>query len=109
MIKRNIMLERAEARSRRSVRVSGTWIKSPLAIRDEIATVHSFVKELEDKIMSATSPANDDFRSSFLAYYKEWLKWRDEHEASDIWGKFGSWGPFWDKLQEYKKTRQSMA
>ena len=83
--------------------VSGTWIKSPKAIVDETDTIHTFVKELEDKIMSASSPADDDFRSSFLAFYKEWLRWREEHKYGNIWGKFGSWGPFWDKLMEYKQ------
>ena len=83
--------------------VSGTWIKSPRAIIDETDTVHTFIGQLEDKIMDQYSPANDDFRSSFLAFFKEWLRWREEHGYGKIWGKFGSWGPFWDKLMEYKQ------
>lgn len=84
----------------------GTFIKDPRAIVEEADSVHSFVTTLANDMMSdpnLKAGSGKKFKDTFFVFYREWLKWFSTHRYTHIWGKFGSWGNYWDKLMEYKK------
>ena len=80
----------------------GTWIKDPRAIVEEADSVNSFITRLASDFMDMR-PVRKKLKDTYFDFYREWLRWYGSHRYTDIWGKFGSWGNYWDKLLEYKK------
>lgn len=86
-------------RKRFSRATVGAWVYTPGMGKARLRTIHSRVKLLERRIMAPGSGADDKMRSEFVAFYKEWLRYRQSrlHWTDRVWGSV------WDELLAYTK------
>lgn len=75
----------------------GALLVTPGAIKDELETVSSGIKQLDAEITAST--VRESFKKSWRLFVDEWQRFHQSKQG--FWGR--TWGATMEKLSEYKK------